>query len=149
MAKEDIVIVKMINGANYIGRGYHFKLDDTAEMTKAQAKPFLKIMAGEKKMFTILDPDLDDVETEPEVPVVDETKPPEGKKIVRDPRTFTDPKELRAWLKEHEITVAGNPSFETMKTLIPENLSDILGLTEPEAGGDTTSEDSDEDKIDV
>lgn len=145
MAKEDVVIVKMVAGSNYLGRGYHFKKGDVADMTKAEAKPFLKIKAGKKPMFAIVDPDLEDIPDEVEVPVEDPVQLPQGNKVVKDPRNISDPKELRQWLKEHSIAVVGNPSLDTMKGLIPEDVGTVLGL-----GSEDTEDDSpsDEDIID-
>lgn len=135
MAKNDLVTIRMAIGENFIGRGYHFKKGDTAEMTKAEALPFLKkTVSGGKKRFVIVDEEMDALMEEAgspgDVTSGSDQSPSEsessGKKIVVDPRRYSEPKELRQWLRDHDIDVANNAPMSKMLTLLPENLNEIM-----------------------
>lgn len=136
---DKMITIQLVNGENYIGRGYHFKRNDTATMTRKEAKPFLQIEAGGgKKKFSIYDPDMGlgiPVEPEPELEVDSEEDEPA--KIMVDPRLLTEPKDLRQWLLDHDIEVAPNATMAKMTDLIPENLGEAMA-------GDTDIEDDDE-----
>lgn len=124
---DKMITIQLVNGENYIGRGYHFKKGDTAEMTKAKARPFLMIEAGGgKKKFSVYDPDLGlGIPEEPEIPEVVEEEEDEPAKIAINPKLLTEPKDLRQWLTDNGIEVAANASMAKMKSLIP-NESDII-----------------------
>lgn len=126
---SDMITIQLVNGENYIGRGYHFTKGDTAEMSKEEAKPFLQIPAGDKKKFSIYDPDmgLGILQEEEEAVAVEATLvEPEAKAITVDPRLLTEAKDLRKWLTDHGIKVSPNATVAKMKALIPENVGEVM-----------------------
>lgn len=120
MGDVKTVTIKLVNGVNYIGRGYHFTAGAVAEMSKEDAVPFLKLKVGDKARFALVDAEIESLMGEDDEDVsVDVPEPVKAKTITVNPTTITDPKALKTWLIDHGIKVAKNATMATMVKLIP------------------------------